>query len=96
MGILNAQVLLRTLNSISTKYSILLKVTYKRLLDFLRTLETRSSWFLAALNQAIMDEVDIINLSIGSTNFTDYPFVSKVCPAINFVFNILVQRSKKQ
>ena len=37
-----------------------------------------TSWFLDAFNHAILDEVDVLNLSIGGPDFLDKPFVNKV------------------
>ena len=37
-----------------------------------------TSWFLDAFNYAIMNEVDVLNLSIGGPDFMDQPFVDKV------------------
>jgi len=37
-----------------------------------------TSWFLDAFNYAIQQKVDILNLSIGGSDFLDKPFVDKV------------------
>jgi membrane-bound transcription factor site-1 protease len=45
---------------------------------FTKNEESRTSWFLDAFNYAIHLKLDLINFSIGSTDFTDFPFVEKV------------------
>ncbi len=37
-----------------------------------------TSWFLDAFNYAIMQKIDVLNLSIGGPDFLDLPFVDKV------------------
>ncbi|KYQ99867.1 membrane-bound transcription factor peptidase [Tieghemostelium lacteum] len=37
-----------------------------------------TSWFLDAFNHAILQKVDVLNLSIGGPDFMDRPFVEKV------------------
>lgn len=37
-----------------------------------------TSWFLDAFNYAIMENIDVINLSIGGPDFMDRPFIEKV------------------
>jgi membrane-bound transcription factor site-1 protease len=38
-----------------------------------------TSWFLDAFNYAILNKVNVLNLSIGGPDFMDQPFVDKVC-----------------
>ena len=40
--------------------------------------ESYTEWFLNAFNFAIENEVDIINLSLGSSDFEDEPFIRKI------------------
>lgn len=37
-----------------------------------------TSWFLDAFNYAILNKVNVLNLSIGGPDFMDQPFVDKV------------------
>lgn len=41
-------------------------------------IETFTSWFLDAFNSAIQNNIDIINFSIGSTDFTNHVLMAKV------------------
>ena len=50
--------------------------------------ESMTSWFLDALNYAIHEKLDIINLSIGSPDFTDLPFKDKIEQVTNSSSNI--------
>lgn len=50
---------------------------------FNKNSESSTEWFLKALNYAIEQEVDIINLSLGSSDFEDQPFIDKIWEAIN-------------
>lgn len=42
---------------------------------FNRFSESYTEWFLNAFNKAIQYDVDIINLSLGSSDFLDEPFI---------------------
>lgn len=50
---------------------------------FNRFSESYTEWFLNAFNKAIQYEVDIINLSLGSSDFLDEPFILKIWEAID-------------
>lgn len=37
-----------------------------------------TSWFLDAFNYVLQNEIDIVNLSNGSSDFLDMPFIEKI------------------
>jgi len=45
---------------------------------FTKTQESYTSWFLEAFNYALYLQVDLINFSIGSTDFTEKTFIDKI------------------
>ena len=45
---------------------------------FTKTQESFTSWFLEAFNYALYLKVDLINFSIGSTDFTEKVFIDKI------------------
>jgi membrane-bound transcription factor site-1 protease len=45
---------------------------------FSKTQESNTSWFLEALNAALREHVDIVNLSSGGIDYTDAPFTEKL------------------
>lgn len=60
---------------------------------FTKNEETSYSWFLEAFNFCIVEKVDLISFSMGSTNFIEKAFVEKVFA--NFGLISLTDRSKK-
>lgn len=56
---------------------------------FTKSQESYTSWFLEAFNYAIYMKVDLINFSIGSTDFTEEAFIEKIREVVSHKITIV-------